>query len=51
MHLNLLCRARSIPLARFPIARNRAIDEKSRQNKKLEQVLIEKVFQLFRNLL
>jgi len=37
--------------ARFPIRRNRLIDKKSRQVKKLEQVLIEKVCQLFRNLL
>jgi hypothetical protein len=36
-------------LARFPIARNRAIDKKSRQLNKLERILIEKVYQLFRN--
>jgi len=37
--------------ARFPTERNRSVDKKSRQVKKLEQVLIEKVCQLFRNLL
>jgi hypothetical protein len=38
-------------LARFPSTWNYAIDEKLRQIKLLEQVLIEKVYQLFRNLL
>jgi len=38
-------------LARFPTERNRSVDKKSRQIKKLEQVLVEKVYQLFRNLL
>ena len=38
-------------IARFPIRRNRLMDKKSRQLNELEQVLIEKVYQLFRNLL
>ncbi|MFO1125837.1 MAG: hypothetical protein U1E25_11575 [Methylocystis sp.] len=38
-------------LARFPIRRNRLIDKKSRQVKKVEHVLIEKVYQPFLNLL
>jgi hypothetical protein len=42
---------RGFLLARFPIAWNHAIDKKSRQIKLPEQVLIEKVCQLFRNLL
>jgi len=36
-------------LARFPAARNRAIDKKSRQIKNWERILLENVDQLFRN--
>jgi hypothetical protein len=36
-------------LARFPIERNRSIDEKSRQIKKLERILVEQVYQLVQN--
>jgi hypothetical protein len=39
----------NLALARFPITRNRVIDKKSRKIKKLERILIEKVYQLFRN--
>ena len=35
-------------LARFPLERNRSSDKKSRQIKKLERVLIGKVYQLER---
>ncbi|TLG79334.1 hypothetical protein FEV16_00170 [Methylocystis sp. B8] len=38
-------------LERFPIAWNHAIDKESLKIKRLEQVLVEKVCQLFRNLL
>jgi hypothetical protein len=38
-------------LERFPIAWNHVIDKESLKIKTLEQVLIEKVRQLFRNLL
>jgi hypothetical protein len=38
-------------LARFPLARNRASDEKARRFKTLERILIAKVYQLLRNAL
>jgi len=38
-----------LPLARFPLERNRSSDEKSRQIKELERILIAKVSQLSRN--
>ena len=36
-------------LERFPLERKRSNDEKTRQIKKLERVLIAKVYQLLRN--
>jgi len=39
----------SSSLARFPLERNRSSDEKTRQIKKLERVLIAKAYLLLRN--
>ena len=41
----------AMALARFPTGWNRPVDKNSRQFKILEHVLIEKVIQLFRNML
>ncbi|KAF2990350.1 hypothetical protein MJC1_02449 [Methylocystis sp. MJC1] len=42
---------RAAPLARFPLAWNHASDKKARRVKKLERILIAKVYQLLRNAL